>query len=59
MGETETEWEINHQDIIFHNKEITSLVKINDEVMAAYSSVEKFIKIWKINAEGVECLDKI
>lgn len=51
--------EVNHQDIISHGKEITSLVKINDEIMATYSMDDKVIKVWRINGSGVECLNKI
>jgi hypothetical protein len=42
-----------------HGKEITSLVKINDEVMATYSVDNKELKIWRINGEGVNCLNQI
>ena len=45
--------------MIAHNSEISSIIKINDEIMATYSSNDKFIKVWKINAEGVECLNEI
>lgn len=51
--------EVNHQEIISHAKEITSLVKINDEIMATYSMEDKVIKVWRINGSGVECLNKI
>ena len=50
---------MNHQDVIAHSKEITSLVKINEEVMATYSNEDKMVKVWRINGEGVTCLNEV
>ena len=35
------------------------MVKINDEVMATYSNEDKVIKVWRINGEGVNCLNEV
>ena len=59
ISEDDLDLEVNHQDMIAHNKEITSIVKINEEVMATYSAGDKFMKIWRINADGVSCLNEI
>lgn len=55
-GETDTEWDLDHQEMISHDKEITGILKINDEIMATHSSEDKSLKIWCINEEGCECL---
>lgn len=45
--------------MIEHDKEITGILKINDEIMATFSSEDKVIKIWCINEEGCNCLHEI
>lgn len=57
-GESETEWELEFQEMISHEHEITGILKINDEVMATHSSEDKVVKIWCINEEGCECLNE-
>lgn len=42
--------------MIFHDKEITGILKISDEIMATHSSEDKVVKIWCINDEGCNCL---
>ena len=59
IDEDELDVEVNHQDVIAHSKEITSLVKINEEVMATYSNEDKMVKVWRINGEGVTCLNEV
>lgn len=55
-GETEKDWELDHQEMISHDREITGILKISDEIMATHSSEDKVIKIWCINEEGCNCL---
>ena len=56
QGETEKDWELDHQEMISHDKEITDILKISDEIMVTHSSEDKVIKIWCINEEGCNCL---
>ena len=58
-GDTEKDWELDHQEMIFHEKEITGILKISDEIMATHSPEDKVVKIWCINDEGCNCLHEI
>jgi WD40 repeat protein len=59
QGDSEKDWSLDYQEAIFHAKDITSIMKINDEVMVTHSCEDHVTKIWCINEEGCECLHEL
>lgn len=52
----ETSWNLNMNESISHNTEISSLLAISDQILVTHSQEDCVLKIWEIGSEGADCL---
>ena len=55
----ETDWDFSLEERVAHDKVISSLFCVSEEVLVTHSYDDSLIRIWRINEEGFSCLNEI
>ena len=50
----DNDWELTFESTLFHEKAISSLQSVSDEMLITHSYEEKKIKIWRFDEDGVK-----
>lgn len=49
-------WEACYEERVSHATEITTVMKISNEVLISYSQDDSVLKVWRLNDDGCACL---